>query len=73
MIHATILETCPADGDERAAINHALMGTTPEPEMPSGPVRYARPGEIARQLDTVPVHEAIAALRTRMTGVQVGR
>lgn len=73
MIHATILETCPEDGDERAAINHALMGTTSEPVMPSGPVRYAKPGEIARQLQTVPVNEAIAAMGARMPGGTIGR
>lgn len=69
MIHTTILETCPETGEERAKINHALMGTTPAPAMPSGPVRYAKPGEITRQLDTVPVNEAIAALGARMPGV----
>lgn len=66
MIHATILEQVAEDGDERAALNHALIGTTPPPAVPAGPLRYAQPGEIARQLQTVPVHEAIAALSARM-------
>jgi hypothetical protein len=47
-------------------MNHALMGTTPDPVVPEGPLRYAQPGEIARKLNTVPVHEALAALGARM-------
>lgn len=65
MIHAAILENSGTDGDERAALNRALMGVSEEPVI-TGPLRYPKPGEIVRKLETVPVHEAIAALSARM-------
>lgn len=69
MIHATILENIGSEEtDERERLNRILAGTLPEPTLAPapGPLRYARPGEMARQLKTVPVHEAMAALRSRM-------
>lgn len=73
MIHATLVEHLPAeeDSDERERLNRVLAGTLPDPALvapATGPLRYAKPGEIARTLKTVPVHEAIAALRAAMPG-----
>lgn len=73
MIHATIIEHVPADDtEERARLNRVLAGTLPEPTIAPGPMRYASPGEMARTLTTVPVHEAMAALRSRMPAGGVG-
>lgn len=51
-------------------MNRALMGLAPADQIDtaSGPLRFAKPGEIARDLAkrTVPVHEALAALAERM-------
>lgn len=72
MIHATIIEHYIGDeqAEERERLNRLLAGTEPEAPIVHGPMRYARPGEIARTLKTVPVHEAMAALKSRMGTVQ---
>lgn len=66
MIHATLLEHM-TDDDEREAMNLAIFGRSSDP-VSAGPLRYARPGEIALDLSkkTVPVEEAIAALTARI-------
>lgn len=67
MIHATLLEHITDDAD-REAMNLAILGRTPAAPEETGPLRYARPGEIVRKLETVPVADAIAALTSAMPG-----
>lgn len=72
MIHTLIIDRLVSeeDAEERERLNRALAGTEVATTIPSGPLRYAKPGEIARTFRTVPVHEAMAALRQRMSKVQ---